>query len=103
MRFSSAVSCLSRLGDWKTTPICRRIRSRARGRVVPQDFTAPGGAGMSVQRIRKRVVLPLPLGPRKPNTSPGLDAQAQVVECETPRIAAGIGERQVIDFDDGVG
>ena len=42
------------------------IRARSR----PNIFTVDGGAAMSVQRMRKELVFPLPLGPRNPKISP---------------------------------
>ena len=44
------------------------------GRRCERDRRA---AAMSVERMRKRVVLPLPLGPRRPKISPRVDRQAR--------------------------
>jgi len=48
--------------------------------------------------MRKSVVLPLPLGPRKPEDLAAPDGQGQVAQGG----AVAIGMAEVLDLDDGV-
>ncbi len=70
-RFWSAVSWLSSVESWKTRPMWRRTLSRAATTSKPLTRAAPAVGFASVQSMLIVVLLPAPLGPRKPNTSPG--------------------------------
>ena len=49
----------------------------------------------SVARKRMVVLLPAPLGPMKPNISPGADLQAEVIDRQ--QVAVTFGEIQEFD------
>ena len=68
------MSFLSRLGDWKTTPISRRTAPASATVSWPRMRARPPVGRMSVERIRKSVVFPPPFGPRRPKISPGSTA-----------------------------
>lgn len=81
MRFCRAVSERSRLLRWGTTP--RRLRAPA-GSVatsIPPVRATPEVGRTRVVRIPMVVVLPAPLGPSSPNTSPA------ATENESPSTA----------------
>src|SRR6266567_3279404 len=61
-RFSSTVSFLSRLCDWKTTPMRRRTADGSRPTSWPQSVAVPLVGAINVERMRKSVDLPPPLG-----------------------------------------
>ena len=70
MRFSSAVSDRSRLGRWGTTAI-RCLTATGLWRTsMPSTRTVPPVGRTRVVIIPMVVVLPAPLGPSRPNTSP---------------------------------
>ncbi len=69
-RFSATVSLPSRLGLWKTTPILRRSACVAPRRSQPRMRASPDWIGTRVESSRNSVLLPPPLGPRKPKISP---------------------------------
>src|SRR5437588_5883951 len=71
----------SRVGSWNTSPMLRRTSSRSRTTSWPATVAEPEVGLTSVHSMLIVVVLPAPLGPRKPNTSPGATSNS------TPRTA----------------
>src|SRR3989442_2337742 len=69
-RFSRAVSWSSSEGSWKTSPIRDRTAAGSCETSMPATCASPEVGRSSVQRMLIVVVLPAPLGPRKPKTSP---------------------------------
>src|SRR2546425_8935983 len=69
-RFSRAVSWSSSEGSWKTSPIRDRTAAGSCETSIPATCASPEVGRSSVQRMLIVVVLPAPLGPRKPKTSP---------------------------------
>ena len=99
VRFSATVSLPSRLGLWKTTPILRRSAWVAPRKSQPRMRALPDWIGIRVESSLKRVLLPPPLGPRKPKISPRAIVNSTVAE----RLAIAIAEAQVRDLDRGLG
>ena len=54
---------------------------------------------ISVERIRKSVVLPLPLGPRSPNSSALRTSKADAIERSTVIVAVN----EILNADNGTG
>src|SRR3954447_4350114 len=81
-RFCSAVRYPSSVGSWKTSPMLRRTSSRSCATSWPATRARPPVGRASVQSMWIVVVLPAPLGPRKPNTSPRATSKL------TPRTAS---------------
>src|SRR5262245_6624373 len=71
MRLSHTVSSVSRLSSWGTTPTRARIRGPSDAGSRPSTRTVPPLTGDTHPIIRMVELLPAPLGPRKPNASPG--------------------------------
>src|SRR5436190_1937765 len=69
--FSHAVSSLSRLGSWNTTPKRRRTSVAWVVGSSPSSSSAPLVGCRSVVSILMVVVFPAPFGPRKAKISPG--------------------------------
>jgi hypothetical protein len=95
-RFSATVSRVYRPGTSGMIEIFRRIASplaAVRGR--PATIAVPEVGAMRVPKARTVVVLPAPLGPRKPKTSPyptvndtssnATRAPKRLVKCSTTR------------------
>ncbi len=61
--------------------------------------TVPLVLARVVVRIEMVVVLPAPFGPRKANSSPGVDVEADVVDGRDGRLLVALDE--VIDADHG--
>src|SRR6516162_2376259 len=68
--FSAAVSSLSRLGSWNTMPKARRTSSGSLTGSWPEIKSRPSLGLSTVVSILIVVVLPAPLGPRKPKMTP---------------------------------
>ena len=81
-RFCSAVRRTSSVGSWKTRPMWRRTSSRWLTTSKPLTRAAPDVGSARVQSMLIVVLLPAPLGPRKPKTSPGGTVN------DTPRTAS---------------
>ena len=81
-RFCSAVRWPSSVGSWKTRPMWRRTASRWATTSKPLTRAVPDVGSARVQSMLIVVLLPAPLGPRKPKTSPGGTLN------ETPRTAS---------------
>ncbi len=62
---------MSMLFSWKTTPILRRTSAGSRATSWPMIRPRPPEGTIRVERMRKVVVLPLPLGPSSPKISAG--------------------------------
>ena len=65
----------SKLGFWETTPIFRLISDCFLKRSLPNIVILPDDGLRRLVRILSVVVLPAPLGPRKPNTVPYFTAK----------------------------
>ena len=88
---------------------CRGDRSSSVG-VEAEDAEVPPSGAATVARIRSRVVLPAPLGPRRPVT-PGLDGRGHAVEHGAAAVAlgqrrsrrhgAGVNEAHLTDLECG--
>src|SRR5215472_16854406 len=68
--FSAAVSSPSRLGSWNTMPKARRTKSGSLTGSWPAIESRPSLGVSTVVSILIVVVLPAPLGPRKPKMTP---------------------------------
>ena len=76
---------------WKTTPMLRRTSAGSRATSCPMISARPPEGTISVERMRKVVVLPLPLGPSRPKISAGrtsndTPARAHAVAVLMPQI-----------------
>src|SRR5918995_2432038 len=69
-RLSQTVSSVSRLSSCGTTPSRLRIAGPSTIGFMPRTRSSPSVTGDTQAIMRMVVVLPAPLGPRKPNTSP---------------------------------
>ena len=69
-RFSSTVRSMSLVSAWGMTPMARLTASASRETSWPAMIAFPLVTGMSVVIMRMRVLLPAPLGPRRPKISP---------------------------------
>src|SRR5690606_28976333 len=69
-RLFQTVSSVSRLSSWGTTPSRARMSGPSCRGSMPRTRSSPSVTGETQAIIRMVVVLPAPLGPRNPNTSP---------------------------------
>jgi hypothetical protein len=93
IRFSSTLSSVSLVIAWGMTPIERRTPSACFATSNPATRPMPLVGGSSVVSMRISVDLPAPLGPSKPNTSPGCTAN------DTPSTAVKSPKRLRMSFD----
>src|SRR5258706_5092456 len=97
-RFYCTVSSLSSVSACGTTQRRPRIDGPAGAGSLPRMRSRPAVTGETHAIIRIVELLPAPLGPRKPNASPGRDVEVDSVDggevAEPLHEAAGMDERR---------
>ena len=81
-RCSRPVEYFARPASWSAKPIVRRTAAGSRATSYPATVAVPDVGDSSVPSMRIVVVLPAPLGPSSPKTSPS------AISNETPRTAS---------------
>ena len=84
MRFSITERSGSRLFSWGMTPRRALIAEGSLFTSMPKTVTVPLVGGMKQEMMRITVVLPAPLGPRKPKHSPSAMATSMPLTARSP-------------------
>ena len=85
---------------WGTTPRRARISGPSVAGSMPSTRSSPAVTGDMHAIMRIVLVLPAPLGPRKPNDSPGRDLEVDAVDGR--EVAEPLGQRAGMEHRGGV-